>query len=59
MNLDTQVHHNLYGHETIFNNLFQLYKNNNLPNKFLLSGEKGVGKSTLSYHLVNSILSED
>jgi len=59
MNLDTQVHHNLYGHETIFNNLFQLYKNNNLPNKFLLSGEKGVGKSTLSYHLINSILSED
>ena len=59
MNLDTQVHHNLYGHETIFNNLFQLYKNNNLPNKFLLSGEKGIGKSTLSYHLINSILSEE
>ena len=59
MNLDTQVHRNLYGHETIFNNLFQLYKNNNLPNKFLLSGEKGIGKSTLSYHLINSILSEE
>ena len=59
MNIDSQVQHNLYGHETIFNNLFQLYKNNNLPNKFLLSGERGIGKSTLSYHLVNSILSED
>ena len=59
MNIDPQVQNNLYGHEIIFSNLFQLYKKNNLPNKFLLSGEKGVGKSTLSYHLVNSILSED
>jgi len=59
MNIDSQIQHNLYGHKTIFNNLFQLYKNNNLPNKILLSGEKGVGKSTLSYHLINSILSED
>ena len=57
MNIDSQVQHNLYGHKTIFNNLFQLYKNNNLPNKLLLSGEKGIGKSTLSYHLVNSIFS--
>ena len=59
MNVDPSVQNNLYGHEIIFNNLFKLYKNNNLPNKFLLSGEKGVGKSTLSYHLINSILSED
>ena len=59
MNIDLPVQHNLYGHKTIFNNLFQLYKNNNLPNKILLSGDKGIGKSTLSYHLVNSILSED
>jgi len=59
MNIDPQAQNNLYGHEIIFSNLFQLYKKNNLPNKFLLSGEKGVGKSTLSYHLVNSILSQD
>ena len=59
MNIDPQVQNNLFGHEIIFNNLFQLYKNNNLPNKILLSGEKGVGKSTLSFHLINSILSED
>ena len=59
MNIDPQVQNNLFGHEIIFNNLFQLYKNNNLPNKILLSGDKGIGKSTLSYHLVNSILSED
>ena len=59
MNIDLKVQYNLYGYEIIFHNLFQLYKNNNLPNKFLLSGEKGIGKSTLSYHLINSILSEE
>ena len=59
MNIYPQVQNKLFGHEIIFNNLFQLYKNNNLPNKILLSGDKGVGKSTLSYHLVNSIMSED
>jgi len=59
MNIDPSAQCNLYGHEIIFDNLFKLYKNNNLPNKILLSGDKGVGKSTLSYHLVNSILSED
>ncbi len=59
MNIYPQVQNKLFGHEIIFNNLFQLYKNNNLPNKILLSGEKGIGKSTLSYHLINSILSED
>ena len=59
MNIDPSAQINLYGHEIIFNNLLKLYKNNKLPNKILLSGDKGVGKSTLSYHLVNSILSED
>ena len=31
----------------------------NLPNKILLSGQKGIGKSTLCYHLINYILSKD
>ena len=29
------------------------------PNKILLSGQKGIGKSTLAYHLINFILSEN
>ena len=31
----------------------------NLPNKILLSGEKGIGKSTLAYHIINYILSSE
>ena len=45
------------------NNLLNLikliYKNNKLPNKILFSGQKGIGKSTLAYHLINYILSEN
>ena len=43
----------------IFLNFINLYKNNKLPNKILLSGEKGIGKSTLAYHIINQILSSD
>ena len=30
-----------------------------LPNKFLFSGQKGIGKSTLAYHFINYVLSKD
>ena len=49
----------LYGFQEILANLVNLYKKNNLPNKILFSGPKGIGKATLSYHLVNFILSND
>ncbi len=35
----------------------ELHKKNKLPTKILLSGDKGLGKSTLAFHLVNYILS--
>ena len=59
MKLNSSIQHNLYGHHEIFNHLCKLYLNNNLPNKILLSGEKGIGKATLGYHLINFVLSED
>ena len=59
MNLNPLTQINLFEHKEIFNHLSQLYKNNNLPNKILLSGEEGVGKSTLAYHLINFVLSEN
>ena len=59
MNLNPSTQINLFEHKVIFNQLYKLYKNNNLPNKILLSGEKGIGKSTLAYHLINFILSEN
>ena len=49
----------LYGHHSEFSNFIELYENKKLPNKILLSGEKGIGKSTLAYHIINHILSID
>ena len=50
---------NLYCLDSYFSELITLYKKNKLPNKILLSGQKGIGKSTLAYHLINCILSAD
>ena len=57
MNLEPSSQLNLFSHKEEFQKLIKLYKNNNLPNKILFSGEKGIGKCTLAYHLVNYILS--
>ena len=48
---------NLYGYSHFFNLFTNLYKKNKLPNSLLISGSKGVGKSTFIYHFVNYILS--
>ena len=49
----------LYGMENNFNEIINLYNKKKMPNKILLSGKKGVGKSTLAYHIINYILSID
>ena len=59
MNLNPANQLSLYGHRSEFCNFIDLYKNKKLPNKILLSGEKGIGKSTLAYHVINHILSFD
>tara|TARA_B100001121_G_scaffold165244_1_gene144377 strand:+ start:5 stop:934 length:930 start_codon:yes stop_codon:yes gene_type:complete len=59
MNLDPSTQTSLFEHKEIFIQFSKLYKNENLPNKILLSGEKGIGKSTLAYHLINFVLSEN
>ena len=59
MNLNPATQLTLYGHLFEFCNFIDLYKNKKLPNKILLSGEKGIGKSTLAYHIINHILSFD
>ena len=59
MNLEPSHQLNLFSHKVEFHKLITLYKNNNLPNKILFSGEKGIGKCTLAYHLVNYILSSN
>ena len=48
----------LFIHGKELKKFISLYKENKLPNKILLNGRKGIGKCTLAYHLINSILSE-
>ena len=49
----------LFGHKDIFNSLVKLYEKNKLPTKIILSGNEGIGKCTLAYHLINYIYSKD
>ena len=46
----------LYGMDLFFNDIAKLYNQKQMPNKILLSGKKGLDKSTLAYHLKNLIL---
>ena len=50
---------NLLGLDKYINELIQLYEDGKYPNKLMLSGLKGSGKSTLSYHFINYVLSKD
>ena len=59
MNLLPSTQICLFAHELLLNNFIDVYNKNKLPNKIILSGEKGIGKSTLAYHLVNYILSKN
>ena len=59
MNLEPSKQINLYSHSNQIHNLINLYQKNMLPNKILLSGEKGIGKCTLAYHFINYILSSN
>ena len=49
----------LFGLNKYMDELIHLYNENKLPNKILLSGQKGLGKSTLAYHFINYVLSKD
>ena len=57
MNIKPNLQKNLYGFNDIFLNFKTLIEQNKLPNKILLSGQKGIGKCTFAYHLSNYILS--
>ena len=57
MNLYPINQTSLFGHTYCFNELINLNKQSKLPNKIILSGEKGIGKCTIAYHLINYILS--
>ena len=49
----------LFGLDKYIDELIKLDKSDTLPNKILLSGSKGQGKSTLAYHFINYSLSKN
>ena len=57
MNLGPKNQTNLFSLDNYLLEFVELYKKKRLPTKILLSGDKGLGKSTLAFHLVNYILS--
>ena len=57
MNVD--FNKKIYGYDDLLNFFIKLDKEERIPNKFILSGNKGICKSTFAYHLINYILSKN
>ena len=57
MNIYPHKQLQLFGFNDNFREFVSLFKENNLPNKILLSGPNGIGKSTFAYHLINYVFS--
>ena len=54
-NIETKIH----GYSDLFNLFVNLDLNNKIPNKFIISGRKGIGKLTFAHHLINYLLSKN
>ena len=48
----------LYGHDDVLMNFIKLYESGNFPKVSLITGEKGIGKFTLIFHLIIYIFSK-
>ena len=59
MNLYPNSQTNLYGLQDNLLVFAKLFDQKRLPSKILLTGQKGIGKCTLAYHLINFVLSKD
>ncbi len=57
MNLKPSNQTKIFGLNNYLEDFIRLYNKKELPSKILLSGPKGIGKSTLAYHLINYSLS--
>ena len=49
----------IYGYEDLFSYFMKLELDNKLPNKFIISGKKGIGKSSFAYHLINYLFTKN
>ena len=55
--LDSKNQLELFGYRDHFNSFIKLFTKNKFPNTILLSGLKGSGKATFTYHFINYLLS--
>ena len=49
----------LYGYEDYFSLFTNIFKRREIPSSYLISGPRGIGKSTFIYHFVNYLLSKN
>ena len=49
----------LFGLDSYFNDFLEQHKKNKFPKVLLFTGNKGIGKFTLAFHLINYFLSKD
>ena len=59
MELKPSENTQLFGMDNFFNEIVKLYNEKKMPTTILLSGKKGLGKSTLAYHIINYVLSKN
>ena len=48
----------IYGYNDLLNFFIELDLKNKIPNKFVISGKTGTGKSTFAHHLINYLFSK-
>ena len=49
----------LFGYKDLFNHFIRLNVKKKFPNRLLLTGQDGIGKTTFAFHLTNYLLSEN
>ncbi len=59
MNLNPRNQEKLFGYDDLFKHFINLFTDQKFPNKILISGPKGIGKSTFAYHFINYIFSKN
>lgn len=57
--LEPRENRNLLAHKDTLNKFYSDFKEGKLPHSIIISGNKGIGKTTLIYHFINKILSEE
>ena len=49
----------IYGYDDLLNFFIKLDTKNKIPNKFIISGKYGIGKSTFAHHFINYLFSKN